>query len=263
MRFFSVAFAVCWCVMTATIGHAADAPTPRPLVVAHRGFSWVAPENTLAAYRKAIEIQAEMAECDVQLSRDGVVVCMHDDTLERTTNGTGGVRDKTLVELQQLDAGSWKGPEYIGERIPTLVELLRLVDGRLRLVIEIKQPGIEREVIATIAEAGVAPESVMIFSFDYDTVRQIAVLEPLLPTTWLINELPDDPPSRDRLVRQSLRARVNAIGLSKDHVDAGFVRRAKSCGLPVFVWTVNEVDQMRRLIAQGVDAIITDRPDSF
>jgi glycerophosphoryl diester phosphodiesterase len=202
-----------------------------------------------------------MAECDVYLSRDGVPVCIHDSKLDRTTSGTGLVTEKTVAEIQQFDAGTWKGAEFAGERVPTLVELLRLVDGHLRLVIEIKQADIEQQVVSALRQADVAPESVMIFSFTYETVNKIAKIEPLLPTTWLLSKLPQEPAERDAMLRKALQGRVSAIGLSKDHVDPHFVRRAKACGLPVFVWTVNEADTMRTLAAQGVDAIITDRPD--
>lgn len=232
-----------------------------PLVIAHRGFSWIAPENTLAAYRLAMEAGAEMAECDVWLSADGVPVLLHDRDLERTTGVAGPVTERTVAELKQLDAGSWKSEEYAGERIPTLVETLRLVKGRMRLVIEIKPSGMEQEVVDAIAEAGVAPEDVMIFSFRHDVVDRIARIEPLLPTTWLVGDFPEDEEGWPEVIRQALRARVSALGLSRRNVPAGFVHLAHQVGLPVFVWTVNEEEEMRRLIDLGVDAIITDRPD--
>ncbi len=245
----------------------AQAPTvsrsslARPLVIAHRGFSWIAPENTLIAFRKAMETGVGMAECDVYLSRDGVPVVIHDEKLKRTTGVSGSVHEKTASELGRLDAGSWKSKEFRGERIPTLVDLLRLVKGHLRLVIEIKQTGMETEVVKAIREAGVDPDAVMIFSFDRDTVLNIARLEPLLPTTWLVGKLPDDDDGRRRVLREALGARASAIGLPKDRVFPDFVRRAHECGLPVFVWTVNKVKDMESLLDVGVDAIITDRPD--
>jgi len=202
-----------------------------------------------------------MAECDVYLTRDGVPVCIHDEELERTTNGTGKVGDKTLRQLRELDAGQWKDAEYHGERIPTLVELLQLVKGKLRLVIEIKQEHIEQQIVDALRDAKVEPDSVMIFSFHYDAVRTIAKLEPLLPTTWLIDELPEAEKSRGDVLRRALRARVCAVGLSKKHVDRTFVRCAQQCGLPVFVWTVNDPDEIRQVVAAGADAVITDRPD--
>ena len=106
-------------------------PQDQPLVIAHRGFSGVAPENTLAAFRKAIDVGADMFELDVLLSQDEHVVVIHDDTLERTTNGTGKVIDHTLAELQALDAGSWFSPEFAGEPIPTLEDALRLAKGEI------------------------------------------------------------------------------------------------------------------------------------
>lgn len=237
------------------------APRAHPLVIAHRGFSWIAPENTLASFRAALETGVEMAECDVYLSRDGVPVVIHDSELKRTTGAEGTVNEKTSAELALLDAGSWKSRDFRGERIPTLVELLRLVKGKLRLVIEIKQEGIEKEVIEAIRDAGVDPDAVMIFSFKYDTVRNIARQEPLLPTTWLIDKLPEDAAGRRQTLREALRARASAIGLPRDRAFPEFIRRAHECGLPVFVWVVNETADMEHLVEIGVDAIITDRPD--
>ncbi|MEM7232813.1 MAG: glycerophosphodiester phosphodiesterase family protein [Planctomycetota bacterium] len=232
-----------------------------PLVIAHRGFSHRAPENTLAAYRLAIETGALLAECDVRLSRDRVPMVIHDTTLDRTTNSSGKVSDFTADQLTRLDAGSWKSPQYRGEKLPTLAELLKLVDGRLRLVIEIKDTGMEREVVQVIREAKVAPESLMIFSFDYQTVKEIIKLEPLLPTTWLVGNLPLDESGWRTTLRDALRARVSAIGLPKDRVFPEFVHLARQCGFPVFVWTVNDPVDMRFLVNAGVSGIISDRPD--
>ena len=232
-----------------------------PLAVAHRGFSHKAPENTLAAYRLAIETGVEMAECDVRLSADGVPVVIHDEKLERTAQAPGKVGDYPLAELKKLDVGRWKSDKYRGERIPTLVEALQLVKGKLRFVIEIKGTDMERQVVDAIGAADVAPEDVMIFSFQYDAVRRIAEIEPLLPTTWLIGELPEDPAAYRPLIRQSLQARVSAVGLSQKYARSDFLFLAHQCGLQVFFWTVNKAPDMRRLVRLGADGIISDRPD--
>ncbi len=241
--------------------HSPSSPPTAPLIVAHRGFSAEAPENTLISYKMAIDLGVEMAECDVYTTCDGTPVCMHDETVDRTTNGSGPVTTKTLAQLRKLDAGSWKDARFAGEPVPTLEELLRLVDGKLRLVIEIKQPCIEANVLRAIRDAGVSSESLMIFSFDYDTVHRIAQCDPLLPTTWLLSEVPDSQPARTLLIRRALAARVSAIGMSHQEFDAQFARRLKQTGMPVFVWTVNDPAAMRELANAGVDAIITDRPD--
>jgi glycerophosphoryl diester phosphodiesterase len=233
----------------------------RPLVVAHRGFSWIAPENTLASYRKAIEVGADMAECDVYLTTDKVPVLMHDGTLTRTTGARGRLRDLTLEQARKLDAGKWKGPQYAGERIPTLAEALQLVKGKLRFVIEIKEEGIAAEVLKTIRASEIAPQDLMIFSFYSKAVEDMARLEPLLPTTWLVDNPGTDAAAWRKTLAEALRIRASAIGTSVPHVDPGFVRLAHECGLNVFVWTADEPEEMAFLRRIGVDAIITDRPD--
>ncbi|MBI4581292.1 MAG: hypothetical protein HY718_16435 [Planctomycetes bacterium] len=233
----------------------------RPLVIAHRGFSWVAPENTLASFRLAMETGAEMAECDVYLTKDRVPILLHDATLTRTTGRKAKPGDLTLAEIKQLDAGKWKAPEYTGERIPTLTEALGLVKGRMRMVIELKQESIGAEVLESIRASGTDPQDLMVFSFHANAVDQIGRLEPLLPTTWLVDKPGLDTPVWRKTLAEALRVRASAVGTSLPHVDPGFVRLAHECGLSVFVWTVDEPEDMSYLIRLGVDGIITDRPD--
>lgn len=233
----------------------------RPFVVAHRGFSFIAPENTLASYKLAIEAGADMAECDVYLTKDNVLVLMHDRTIERTTGNKGRLRDLTLEEVRKLDAGKWKAPQYAGEGIPTLVETLNLVKGKLRLVIEIKEETIAADVVKAIKSTDVLPQDVMIFSFYDKAVEEIAKIEPLLPTTWLLDDPGVGMAEWRKAVDRALEIRASAIGTSLNHVDPGFVRLAHECGLNVFVWTVNDPRDVAYLVRIGVDAIISDRPD--
>jgi len=233
----------------------------RPLIVAHRGCSHRAPENTLASYRLALKTGAEMAECDVHVSADGVVMLLHDDTLDRTTNGSGPMSAKTAAELKTLDAGSWKDPQYAGERIPTLVEALKLVHGKLRFVIEIKGTGMGQPVVDAIQEAGVKPTEVMVISFYHAALVSILAIEPTLPSAWLLDALPPAPADRAQLLQHGLDLGIVGIGLSRKRVDEDFVRMAHVMGLKVFVYTVNDPDEMRRIAAMGVDALISDRPD--
>lgn len=235
----------------------------KPMVIAHRGASADAPENTLAAYALAVEYGARLAECDVYLTTDGVPVLFHDGDLERTSTGTGRVVDHSLAQLKKLDAGSWKHPKYKDEPIPTLVEFLRAVRGKLRPVIEIKgkQAGIEAAVIAALRAAEMPSEQVMIFSFQREVVAEIARLDPHLPTTWLVSEVPEQGSDYSVLLRQALAARVSALGVSHKNATPDLLRQAHECGFPVFVWTVNDEADVKRLASMGVDAIISDRPD--
>ena len=233
-----------------------------PLIVAHRGSSHEAPENTLVAYELAIEQGARLAECDIYLSSDGVPVLFHDKELKRTSNGEGKVESKTLAELNKLDAGSWKHEKFAGETIPTLVEFLEAVKGKLRPVLEIKGKGrgIEKSVVDALKKARVIPQDVMIFSFHHEVVAEIVRLEPRLPATWLIDKAPENDTALRTLLDRALASRLNALGISHENVSEAFVREAKERGFPVFVWTVNDAPTMRRLVSLGVDAIITDRP---
>ena len=125
----------------------------RTRVIAHRGFSGAAPENTLAAVRAAIEVGADMVEIDVTLTSDGHIVVIHDETLDRTTTGSGRVSDFTLTELQRLDAGGWFAPRFAGERIPTLDQVLDEIEGRILLNVEIKSEAVERGIVTKVASA--------------------------------------------------------------------------------------------------------------
>ncbi|MFT7678734.1 MAG: glycerophosphoryl diester phosphodiesterase [Planctomycetota bacterium] len=235
----------------------------QPMVIAHRGASTDAPENTLAAYALAVEYGARLAECDVYLTTDGVPVLFHDGDLERTTDAVGPVTGRSLAELKTLDAGSWKDPKYKGERIPTLVEFLRAVRGKLRPVIEIKgeQVGIAAAVIQALRTAETPSHEVMIFSFQREIVAEIARLDAHLPTTWLVSEVPEQGADFAPLMRSALAARVSALGVSHKHVTPDLLRQAHECGFPVFVWTVNDETNVKRLAGMGVDAIISDCPD--
>lgn len=233
----------------------------RPLIIAHRGFSHRAPENTLAAYRLAIEAGAELAECDVYLSADRVPVLLHDKTLTRTTGLDKSVSELSLAELKKLDAGRWKSAEFAGERIPTLREALELVKGKLRFVIEIKPKGIEKEVLAAIRQAGATPDDVVIFCFDREVVETITKLDRRLTATWLIDEMPWQPDRRRETLASARAAGASIIGLPQARVDPSVVHLAHTMGLPVYVWTVNDPADMRYLARIGVDGIISDRPD--
>lgn len=236
-------------------------PGIQPLVIAHRGASANAPENTLAAYRLAIEAGAEMAECDVRLSADRKVVLLHDENLQRTTGLDAKVGDLTLAELKKLDAGRWKSTKYAGEPIPTLEEALDLVKGKQCLVIEIKERGMEKEVVEVLRDGQVRPGEVMIFSFHYSVVKKIAELEPTLPTTWLLDNLSYRAEDRQKVIREALKARISALGLQKERFDPDFARLAHQAGFQIFVWTVNDPVDMHYLIRIGADGIITNYPD--
>ena len=235
-------------------------PPRRPFVVAHRGDSAAAPENTLVAYEQAIAAGAEMAECDVRLSRDRVPVLLHDQSLKRTTGRNVEVGKLPWSELKDIDAGAWKHPRYRGEKLPSLKQALALVKDRLNFIVEIKDSKMERETLAAVRASGCRPESVVFFCFKREVVVTLARMAADIPSIWLIGELPCEPAARRAILLQAGRDHLSGIGLPKTRVDPEFVRSAQTAGLKVFVWTVNDPADMRYLRDVGVDAIITDRP---
>lgn len=224
------------------------------VVTAHRGASHVAPENTMAAMVAAVEAGSDYAELDVGLTRDGQVVLMHDRTIDRTTTGSGDLGAFSLRELQALEAGSWFGEEFLGEPIPTLREVIRFARGKIKLNIEIKnsqdEPTIASEVVDIIRSEDFIGDC-MVTSFSRMTIEEVKRIAPEIRTGFIFGEeYPDDVFDGDWEV------------LSSNHgnVDSTFVARAKESGKRLHVWTVDDPDQMVRLMELGVDGIITNRP---
>lgn len=225
------------------------------VVMAHRGASAVAPENTLIAYKKAIEMGADYAELDVRQTKDGAIVLMHDKTIHRTTGVKGFVWDFTLEELKQVEAGSWFGEEFRGEPIPTLEEVIRLVKGRMKLNIEVKisenEPGIAQRVIDIVRSENFS-KSCIITSFDMETVKTFKAIAPDLKTGLIF----------DKEYRSDVfEGNWEILSSNYELVDAEFMHLARNSGKKTYVWTVNDKEEMLRLIGLGVDGIITDKPD--
>ncbi|MFI2370079.1 glycerophosphodiester phosphodiesterase [Streptomyces sp. NPDC018833] len=246
-------------------------------VVAHRGASEDAPEHTLAAYRKAIEDGADALECDVRLTADGHLVCVHDRRVNRTSNGRGAVSALELADLAALDFGSWKdAPESPDWRDPsltsvlTLERLLELVadSGRpVELAIETKHPTrwagqVEERLLKLLGRFGLdsppsAEESqVRIMSFSARSLHRIAAGAPSLPTVYLTQFM--TPRLRDGRLPGGARIAGPGIRLVRSH--PGYVARLQEAGHGVHVWTVNEPADVELCIRLGVDAIITNRP---
>ncbi|MBI4562312.1 MAG: glycerophosphodiester phosphodiesterase [Candidatus Rokubacteria bacterium] len=232
--------------------------TTRPLVVAHRGASAYAPENTIAAFELAIAQGADVLEFDVHLSRDDQPVVIHDFTLDRTTNGRGPVRELTVQELKRLDAGGWFHRKYAGQQIQTLHEILERFRGRVRFGVELKAgsdfyPGIEERVIATL-QIYQATEHTLVLSFDHPALGRVRAMDPGIRTGALVAHRPLDPEA----VAPGIATALCPVAHLLTEADA---RRALAAGLEVFVWVPNDPALMDRLIAWGVTGIVTDRPD--
>lgn len=232
----------------------------KPLVWAHRGASGYAPENTLAAFQKAVDLDADGVELDIQLTKDDQIVVIHDETIDRTSDGKGWVKDYTLEELRAFNYNRTK-PEYKHADIPTMREVFELLKPtELFINIEIKTgvvfyEKIEEKILALTKEMGME-DRVCYSSFNHYTVTRIHELKPDAEVGFLYADGPIDMPS------YGVKHGVNALHPALYNLQYdGFVKECKEKGLKLNVWTVNERPYMEMCCQYGVDAIITNYPD--
>ncbi len=231
-------------------------PLGRPFVLGHRGASHAAPQNTLAAFRKAADVGADGVELDVHLSRDGVPVVIHNDSVDATTDGTGLVRDMTLVQLQALDAGAHFDAAFAGERIPTLEEVLAEVGMRLLTNIELKAgqtSALVPAVVELVRRMGMATR-VWFSSFKPYALYRARALAPEIPCGLLYGPL-----NLGTLLLRPFTPH-EALHPYKDILTVRAIRRAHDHGLRVFTWTLDDPVGARKFAAWGVDGIITNEP---
>jgi glycerophosphoryl diester phosphodiesterase len=228
------------------------------LVIAHRGASGHAPENTLAAFKRAVALGASFIETDLQLSRDARFVAMHDETVNRTTNGQGKVSDLTLAELRGLDAGSWFGSEFSGERIPTLEEILEFSKRHDAVFyLELKPTGSwggEHALVGALRQTGEIARTVVI-SFDARILEALRRIEPTLMTGLLFDGQLDQP------LERAVEIGARQLAVRGDLVTPALIAQARSKDLQIVCWTVNQPAHMRMLIEAGVGGIMSDYPD--
>ncbi|GAA1721605.1 glycerophosphodiester phosphodiesterase family protein [Isoptericola hypogeus] len=247
--------------MTFDMTRAVPPPPGRPLVVAHRGNSAVAPQNTLAAFEAAARAGADVVELDVRLTADGEVVVLHDDTVDATTNGSGKIADFDLREVRLLDAGSWFSPAYAGQRVPTfdaVTDLLRARQG-LGLLLELKGAWTARQVrrvTEPLRAAGLVDRTVA-QSFWPETVAAVRDVDPDLRRGLLVATAHED--LLERCADLGVVACNPPGTVLRD--DPDLVRRLHDAALTTAVWTLNEPAHWGQAVALGVDGIITDRPD--
>jgi glycerophosphoryl diester phosphodiesterase len=234
----------------------------RTINCAHRGASGHAPENTISAVEKAIDMGADMVEIDIQQTADDRFAVFHDILLDRTSSGTGPLWEKTLAELKALDTGSWFGPDWVGERIPSLDEVLEITRGRVSLNIELKLHGHERGVVELAIRAlhdnnieDHCPRKSLVTCFDHTIAIEIKRANPTLTVGAILGP--------DEYSTGVFDAEVDVLSMEKSLVDEDFMTLARATGKEVHVWTVDDTDNMRRLIDLGVDAVITNYPDRF
>ncbi|HVB72977.1 MAG TPA: glycerophosphodiester phosphodiesterase [Ktedonobacteraceae bacterium] len=244
--------------------------------VAHRGGSQLAPENTLAAFRNALNFPVDAVELDVHMSRDGHAIVFHDYTVEERTDGQGNMLDLDFAYLRSLNAaahfpGGW--PE--AQQMPTLGEVLRVAKGRAQVYIEIKPgkrddvyvryPTIVEKMVEEIRAAGML-DQVLIISFDWQVLPRVKALEPVLQTGALVSDDTWDAGAQGAL--QTLIEDVTALGCGWINMDSGLfsdemVASVHQSGLKLGLWTVNSLQEMQRFAAAGVDSLTSDRPDLF
>ncbi len=194
-----------------------------------------------------------MCELDVQSTRDGAVIVLHDETVDRTTDGHGAVADLTLADIKCLDAGAKFNPAFRGQRIPTLDEVFQAVRGRLGLNIEIKEGAVERQV-CELMRSNHALGSSMVSSFEWKALEQVKLIDPEVRIGLLAEK------NRDHLLEAASAMHAYSVNPRFDMIDADFCARAHSLGLKVLVWTVDVPQAMQILIAAGVDGIMTNYP---
>ena len=235
-----------------------------PVRIAHRGASGagMAPENTLAAFERAIQIGVDILEVDVHATGDGQIVAVHDSTLDRTTDGRGSVREQSLDQIRQVDAGSWFADDFRGERVPTLQEVLELARHRALVLIEVKADFIAERILH-IVDSMAATSQVIIQSFNPQNVQRTKLLNPSIPTALLVGKLPTTP-SRvraRRLVKQVLQAGANTLSIWHATLTPPLLEEMRKRGIAVWAWTVDQEIIMRDLALVGIQGIITNYPN--
>jgi len=232
-----------------------------PRVIAHRGGRKWGPENTLSVFRKCVDAGFYGIELDVHRAKTGELVVLHFDDLTKTTSGRGLVKDKTLTQLKKLSAGAWFSAEFAGERIPTLQEVLELIDGQLMINVEVKNApdayaGVEDDLIALLDAYG-HDDKIIVSSFDHAFLKRFRAKTTTYKTGLLINGLLLDLP-----------AYAQEVGTKAWHpqfvnLRADQVKLAKRAGIEVNVWTLNEVSEWTAAVKMGVDGIVTDDPEGL
>jgi len=223
-------------------------------VIAHRGASSAAPENTLAAFRLAAEQAADFVELDVQESADGEVLVVHDSDLMKVGRSPLRIWESTAADLRAVDIGSHRAPQFSGERVPTLAEALAACKGRVRVVVELKSYGhaqrLEERVVEIVEAAGMERETIFM-SLEHGMVRRLKELRP----SWRVGAL------AAKAIGDLTTLRADFLAVEKGLASRTFVRQAHQAGQEVYVWTVNDPALMFQLMSKGVDGLITDRPD--
>jgi glycerophosphoryl diester phosphodiesterase len=250
-----------------TVFWSAAEAEPAVEIIAHRGASYDAPENTLAAVQLGWKQRADVVEFDIWLSKDGQIVLSHDKDTERTAGVKKLIVEQTLEELRQLDVGRWKDERFAGERMPLLSEVLATIPAGKRVFIEIKCGAeIVPELTRVLRASGQPPEASAIICFHDSVITAVKRALPQHKAYWLVSLKRDKQTGEWNHTVESLIARAKELaadGLDVsacELVDPDFGRRVRAAGLELYVWTVNDVSVARQMVEAGVHGITTDRP---
>lgn len=232
--------------------------------IAHRGASGLAPENTLSAFRKAVEIGVDAVELDVHKTNDGKIIVCHDDRLDRTTNMNGLIRDLDLSEISKADAGSWFDEKFTGEEIPTLKKSLELMKDSVITVVEVKDDDISAEVVNSIEETD-SVDRVVVISFHDNVLSEMRQINPYIPTGLLIGGIKRNSSKKraEKFIRRTLEVGATTLNVSHSLVTREFAYEVRRRGVNLWTWTVDDVDIMSKLLDYGVCGITSNYPNRF
>ena len=230
--------------------------------IAHRGFSAIAPENTMVAFQKALELNVDCVELDVHGTIDKKVVAIHDQTLNRTTNQTGFVNQQTLNRVRQADAGRWFDDKFTGEKIPTLTEALDLICPSAMAVVEVKDAAITDQVVKDIHRTNTS-KRVMVIAFDPMVLKQVRQLDSTLSTGFLLGGDKghvNDVELAAQLVQQVLVMGVPLLNLSEKLITSLLAHEIKKRGVTLWTWTIDDLERMKEVVDSGVQGITSNQP---
>lgn len=232
-------------------------PHEKPLIISHRGGSLIAKENTLSAYKKSIELKVDIVETDVRMTKDGFIVCFHDKTLDRIAEVKGELKNLTLKELKKINSD-----------IPTLEELLDFCNSKVSVIIEVKEIGFEEKLIEIIERKNAIKE-IIVISFEEEIVKRIKILKPAIETGNLMKvDLPaiyklSAKHQADNLVEKTLKLGAKVLVLNYSAFSEEILNRCHEHNITLWLWTVNDIDNMRKFVELKVDGIATDSPDKL
>lgn len=239
----------------------AQAETPE--IIAHRGASHDAPENTVASMKLAWEQGADAGELDVFLTKDGQLAVIHDKDTKRVAGVEKLVADTTMAELKKLDVGRWKNERFAGEPIPTLGEMLATMPKGKRMFVEVKcGPEGVPELLRVLDAAKLPEEATPIISFHADVIAAVKKARPSLTAYWIVSlNRKGEQPTAEQLIAKAKEIQADGLDLSASpNLDAEFAKKVLDSGLGLYVWTVNDAELAKRMVEVGVQGITTDRP---